>query len=310
MPSIRPLELSDRPMVEAYVRRYPPEISELTFTNLFVWRNSRPVSLAPVNDAIVFVINVDPGDPPVKVVFGHPIGKWALSDVVEGLGGEVAGFVRVPADEADVLRQAGMHVEADRNNSDYVYRVVDLAELVGRRFHKKRNLIKHCLAAYSCEYEPITPERVQECSDMQDRWCKARQCGLDTGLCSEYAAIQNMFAHYEALHLIGGAIRVDGAIEAYAIGEQLRPDTAVWHFEKATPGFRGLGQLINQLFSKYSLSEFEFVNREQDLGIPGLRKAKESYYPHHMVDKFNAWSSSFLSRKPLSVDPHECDKYG
>jgi hypothetical protein len=222
----------------------------------------------------------------------------------------VVGLIGVPKNTANTLRNANLLVTTDRNNSDYVYRVADLAELPGRRLHKKRNLVKQCLAAYTCEYEALTPELIVECSDMQYRWCKARKCGKDPGLCSEYMAIRNMFDHFEDLQLIGGAIRVEGLIQAYAIGEELSPGTAVCHFEKAMPGLRGLGQLINQWFARYALRGFEFENREQDLGIPGLRQAKESYYPHHMVEKFNVWFSTAKPDIGLPVDPRECEKHG
>ena len=86
--------------------------------------------------------------------------------------------------------------------------------------------------------------------------------------------------------MIGGAVVVDGRIEAFAIGERLNPATAVVHFEKANPEMRGMYQLINQWFVRNELSDYMYVNREQDLGIEGLRKAKESYHPHHMVRKF------------------------
>ena len=310
MSTIRPLELSDRLIVEDYLRRYPPEISELTFTNLFVWRHSRPVFLAEVEDSIVFVTNTGEEGDGESFILGYPIGGASLLGVANALGVDVAGFIRVPENTASTLRDSNLLVTPDRNNSDYVYRVTDLAELAGRRFHKKRNLIKQCLTAYTCEYEALTPELIAECSDMQDRWCKVRQCGQDPGLCSEYVAIRNVFDHFEDLHLIGGAIRVDGLIQAYAVGEELRPGTAVCHFEKAMPGLRGLGQLINQWFAKYALRDFEFENREQDLGIPGLRQAKESYYPHHMVEKFSAWFSTARSDIALPVEPRECEKHG
>lgn len=309
MSTIRPLQLSDRPTVEGYLRRYPPEISELTFTNLFVWRTSRPVFLVEVEDSIAFFTNTG-NDDGEKLILGHPLGKASPLNIANALGFEVAGFIRIPENTASTLRDANLLVTPDRDNSDYVYRVADLAELAGRRYHKKRNLIKQCLAAYTCQYEPITPELVSECSDMQDRWCEMRQCGQDPGLCNEYVAIREVFDYFEDLQLIGGAIRVDGTVQAYAIGEELRPGTAVCHFEKAMPGFRGLGQIINQWFAKYALRGFEFENREQDLGIPGLRQTKKSYYHHHMVNKFNAWFSTPRSQVPLTVEPRECEKHG
>lgn len=308
MSTMHSLELNDRPTIEAFLQRYPPEISELTFSNLFVWRNSRPISFAQVEDSIVFVANPAKGGAKQKVVFGQPVGKAPALVVASSLDVQVAGFVRIGVQAADYLRKAGLPVEADRDNADYVYRTTDLAELSGRRLHKKRNLVKQCLSAYTCEYEPIMPELIDECSEMQARWCKAKECGRNPGLCDEYIAIRETFSHYQDLNLIGGAIRIDGIIQAYSIAEELSPGTAVCHFEKAMPEFRGLSQLVNQWLAKFSLSEFEFVNREQDLGIKGLRQAKESYYPNHMVHKFNVWYPSARRDMAQVVEPHRCDK--
>lgn len=305
---IRPLELKDRALVMQYLRRYPPETSELTFTNLFVWRKSRPICLAEVADSLVFVVEVQENESTRRVVFGPPLGEASVADVLSALGVEVEGFARIPRSTADELRAAGFHVENDRDNWDYVYLVRDAAELAGRRFHKKRNLVKQCLEAHRCEYEAIGRQNLEECLDAQHRWCEARECGRDAGLCAEYVAIREAFAHFEDFRLIGGALRVDGRIEAFALAEELGPGTAVCHFEKAMPGVQGLGQVMNQWFSRHSLNRFEFVNREQDLGVPGLRQAKESYYPHSMVEKFTAFKEAGAFKLSLSVEPHECDK--
>jgi hypothetical protein len=309
MATIRPLELDDQSLVAHYLKRYPPKISELTFTNLFVWRNSRPVWLAEVEDSLVFLASARGENHTAKVLLGPPLGEVSPLSASQGLGIDLEGFVRIPEDTAEVLRKAGLSVTPDRDNSDYVYKVADLAELRGRRFHKKRNLIKQCLAAYRCDYEAIIPGLVSECLDFQERWCHARDCGKNPGLCNEYLAIREAFDNYEDLNILGGAIRVDGAIEAYALGEKLNPNTAVCHFEKAMPGLQGLGQLINKWFAKHALSGFTFVNREQDLGIRGLRQAKESYHPDHIVDKFNATLEASAAEAPSLMNPHECAKH-
>ena len=306
---IRPLDLATRPIVDAYIRQYPPQVSELTFTNLFVWRRSRPVFFAEVDGSLVFLVYGKNSRGP-NVVFGHSLGEVLPARIVKALDIGVQGFVRIPESTAASLLDAGFQVEEDRDNADYVYRVQDLAELEGRRFHKKRNLVKQCLETYTCTYEPITPELVSECLAMQERWCQARDCGHDPGLCSEFIAIEESFIHWQSLGLVGGAILIDGNIEAFALGETLRPGTAVCHFEKAMPDYQGLGQLINQWFAKYTLKGFEFENREQDLGLPGLRQAKKSYHPDHMVDKYIAWIPSSGPHTLSIVEPHECAKHG
>jgi uncharacterized protein len=306
MTEIRPLDLQDLPLIKTYLRLYPPQVSELTFTNLFVWRAARPICVAEEEDTCIILADFREDG---WWGFGPPMGKLSSLEAVRGLGMDIKGFTRIPEDTANTLREEGLSIIPDRDNADYVYRVSDLANLAGAKYHKKRNLVKQCLEKYQCQYEEITLKNIPECMEMQNQWCTLRECGHDPVLCHEYNAIRDTFTYFELFNLIGGAIRVNGVIKAYALGEELAPDTAVWHFEKAMPEIQGLSQLVNQWFSLHSLQGFEFVNREQDLGIPGLRQAKSSYYPHHMVEKFTAiMTSAGMSGVPRP-DPKECDRH-
>jgi len=284
LPLLHPLTLSDKNLVSSYLQRYPPVISEHTFTNLFIWQPSRPIFFSELGKSLIFLarsaIQADN-----YILFGPPVGKIKIPDVFSAFSGNLMGAVRIPGRDIESIPAAAYVINDDRDNADYVYRVDDLAELAGRQYAKKRNHIKQCLINHVCEYVPITPELLSECEAMQENWCISRDCGRNPGLCNEANAIAETFAHFKEFELLGGAIRVDGTIQAYAIAEELHPGTAVWHFEKAMGNIPGLGQLINHWFSKYGLPGFKYVNREQDLGIPGMRQAKESYYPHHMVAK-------------------------
>jgi hypothetical protein len=106
------------------------------------------------------------------------------------------------------------------------------------------------------------------------------------GLLNESIAIKEAFTHFDELGLKGGAILVNEKLEAFTLGEPLNRDTVVIHIEKANSAYEGLYSLINQAFLENEWSEYTYVNREQDLGEEGLRKAKESYFPHHMVNKY------------------------
>lgn len=300
MVEIRPLSIDDRSLVTRYFHRFPPEISEFTFTNLFVWRKSRPIGYMEIKDALVFFIR-GTSDATKWIQFGPPVGPASPLDIMNVMEDKLLGIVRLPKKSLIPLSQAGIKSEPDRDNADYVYQVADLAELSGRRYAKKRNHIKHCLKKYRCEYENINADNLDECRTMLSRWCHTKNCETEPGLCGEFVAINEMFDRHMQLELIGGAIRVDGEIKAFAFGEQLNPTTAVWHFEKAMPEVRGLAQLINQWFAKFSLQQFEYVNREQDLGIAGLRQSKESYYPHHLLEKFNVPLSGPLMPLPLEA---------
>ncbi|MBW2466925.1 MAG: DUF2156 domain-containing protein [Deltaproteobacteria bacterium] len=310
MIEIHSLKLSDRDLVTKYLRRNPPEISEHTFTNLFIWQPSRPIYFSEIDNSLIFLVESNKGEGGY-ILYGPPAGNITLPEILslfERSGGnrKLTGAVRIPDRITEFLPSDNFIVNEDRDNADYVYVVAELAELAGRKFSKKRNRIKQCLNKYSCEYVPITPGLLAECETMQEHWCHARECGRTPGLCNEANAIAEAFAHFEDFGLLGGAVRVDGTIQAYAIAEELHPGTAVWHFEKAMAHIPGLGQLINQWFSKYGLADFKFVNREQDLGVKGLRQAKKSYFPHHMVNKNRISLSTGESIAAKSIKAQGC----
>jgi hypothetical protein len=305
MPNIHPLTLADRSLVLDYLRSNPPEISEFTFTNLFIWQPSRPVFFAVLDDSLVFL--VEAAEKKGKyILFGPPAGTIPIGEIFSAFGDQVIGAARIPDEYSRNISPAEFTVTEDRDNGDYVYRVADLAELAGRRYAKKRNHIKQCLSSYKCEYVPITADNIVECEAMQEKWCRHRECGRNPGLCNEANAVAEAFAHFIDFNLLGGAIRVDGTIQAFAIGEELHSGTAVWHFEKAMGDIPGLGQVINQWFSKYGLGGFEYVNREQDLGIKGIRQAKKSYYPHHMVPKNYVFPAGAQPVNALSIKAEGC----
>lgn len=278
---LQPLTLESKPLVDDFLRRFPPVISEFTFTNLYAWRQSRPVWSSEFAGSLLFFVRTANG----PVLFGNPLGPADLPAVLAAFAPEIRGVEHFPRAALPKSALAGVAISADRDNADYVYRTTDLAELPGRDFTKKRNHINQCLSTYDCRYETITPQISEECLDMQNRWCAARDCALDPGLDGEDLAVTEILRHYEEFGLLGGCIRINGVIEAFTVGEALNPSTAVCHCEKAMPGYHGLAQLINQWFAANELRNFAFVNREQDLGIPGLRRAKESYRPVHMVEK-------------------------
>lgn len=173
-----------------------------------------------------------------------------------------------------------------REHYDYIYSSKDLIELAGRKFHAKRNYINTFIRNYEFSYEEITPERTPECLEMAERWCRAHRCQDDMSLTAEATAVREVLTNFEALHVKGGIIRINGGVEAFSVGELLNSHTAVVHIEKADPEIRGLYAIINQQFCQHAWHDVPFVNREQDLGEAALREAKLSYQPDHLVEKF------------------------
>jgi hypothetical protein len=271
--------------VSEHLRRHPPRVSEQTFCNLYVWRYHRPVRWTEADGTLLFFESYG-GE---RRVVGPPVGEADPAGLLEDLHAlGVTSFRRIPRETADALAEAGLAVEADRDNFDYVCRRRDLAELSGRKYHRQQNLVNRCLSSYNCAYEELGRDNADEVAQMIDRWFEGRELEGSPGLAQEYWALRETLENCAAFELRGGAVRVDGRIEAFSLGGRLNEDTAVVHFEKAMTEFTGLYQVVNKWFCERGLADFEFVNREQDLGIPGLRKAKESYHPHHMVEKFTA----------------------
>lgn len=293
------LDLSHRNLVNRYLTDYPPEISEHTFTNLFAWRRTKPVWLYETAGTLIFLTRTEICRRDELLILGPPPGRLTLTESFRKPGNKVIGAVRITGAASGGLDSGSYSIKPDRANSDYVYLVRDLAELEGRNYAKKRSHIKHCLNAYDCVFERISARNLDECRDLLVRWCRSRRCAEDPGLDGESEAIRTTLDHFSEFNLLGGAIRVDGRIEAFSIGEGLNKTTAVCHFEKAMPGINGLNQLINQWFAKHCLGGFRYINREQDLGIPGLRRAKESYHPDHLVEKFEVLRKSVAARRGL-----------
>jgi hypothetical protein len=288
LPDARDLDLGDRRLFERLIAEDRPGTSEMTFTNLWAWSGTHPVRIARIGESfLLWRGHAGTGAllPPLGTLDGEAVARalaWS-----ESLGGRPE-FTRVPRAIADRLAAADprLAVVHDRDQDDYVYRAADLASLAGRRYHKKRNLTKQFQEAIRTEYRPITPDLLAACRAHQVAWCDVRECAIHPDLEAEDLAVKRVLDHWDALAVFGGALVGADGVVAFAVGEDLFPGTAVTHFEKAHARYPGAYQAINQAFAEGALAGFEFVNREQDLGSPGIRQAKESYYPAHRVEKF------------------------
>lgn len=166
----------------------------------------------------------------------------------------------------------------------------ELVELRGNRFHKKKNLLKQFMKKYDYEYKPMDLDCVEEVLEMQAEWLKwFEEKSPSPALVAENTAITRVLQFWDQIGtLMGGAIRIDSKVVAYTIAEPVGADSVVIHFEKGNTFYKGVYQSINQMFLESDISDIEFVNREQDLGDEGLRKAKMSYNPKFFLKKYQA----------------------
>jgi hypothetical protein len=180
-------------------------------------------------------------------------------------------------------------IESQPAYDDYVYRVEDLAQLKGNRYSKKRNLIKQFKRAFvdagKVAIEPIQQSNTDACLTFLEEWCLERDCDADDQFdlsCEKQAAI-NTLVHYDAFDLAGILLRIDGVVSAFGISAPLTDDMATLQYEKAFSGIKGLYQYFDNACARMLFDGFTYINKESDMGIPGLTKAKKSYHPVKMV---------------------------
>ena len=291
-PNFRPIELGDRDIFQNIFKHYHPEVSECSFTNLFIWREHYNYQWALYKDWIMVVCQNSED----SIYAMQPVGPSsrcnAVLKLLEWLREERK--VNTPrierADEklvSELEREGCFTINEAREHFDYVYLKNDLALLSGNRFRSKRNHINQLFRTYHFAYDRLMPEHIHACLELQEKWCQLKRCEEDLNLLGEWDAVLEILAHFDALKVEGSVITIEGKVMAFTIGEMLNDTTAVVHIEKADPEIPGLYQIINQQFCEKSMQDAVYVNREQDLGLPGLREAKTSYYPNHFVKKYS-----------------------
>ena len=175
----------------------------------------------------------------------------------------------------------------NRDSSDYLYDADSLRNLTGKKYAKKRNHLKHFLETYpDHEYLPLEPSIFPECLELVRNWAEKKEVDVYDSSESDYLMIERIFRDWEKLDMRGGAIRIGGKVVAFSIGSIGRPDTAYIHFEKADTDYDGLYVAQCKYVAASAFPEVKYINREEDLGIPGLRQSKGSYHPIAMVDKY------------------------
>lgn len=290
-PEFKPLTLEDRDVLHPRLWDYQPEISELTFVNLYIWREHYDFIWSIHEDCLVVVANWDGG--PFALL---PVGPASRADVTRDVlqwlrdtrGVAVPSIERADQRLVDELGDSDDFViEPKREHFDYVYTSDSLGSLAGRKYSRKRNHINQFLKKYTFEYVPLTEALMLNCLALAEVWCEQRLCEDDISLLHEFRGIRDALDNFATLQIEGGAIVIGGKVQAFSLGELLNETTAVVHIEKGNPEFKGIYPMITRQFSAQRWQgNVDFINREQDLGDPGLRRAKESYYPDHLVEKF------------------------
>lgn len=283
----------DKLLIDEYFHRCYYENSHFTFINLFMWRKPFEIQLT-VEDGVLYVVSRWQGEVQALQPFCETEKlEEAIRRQVKWFTDNGIMFKIVDADKASAEAykkyDAAFCVTSNRDDSDYLYNAGELASLSGRKYHAKKNHVNSFWREYpAAEYLTLDSKLAVDCSIFAKKWAQRHitEYPSDSLVLSEAESICEIFADYDYYGVRGAAIRADGEIAAFTFGEALNKDTAVIHVEKANPDFRGAYAAINQRFAEYEWRDMKYINREEDMGLEGLRKAKESYKPVRMIEKF------------------------
>jgi len=287
----KPIALSDQPIFQRYLSQCQHVTSDYSFFNIWSWASAYDLAWARTDDFIWLRQNQ-----PLPQYWA-PVGNWQAVDwpqYFEYFPQFKSEMVRVPEPLARIWESVfgeTVSVVPDRDQFDYIYDANELITLQGNRFHKKRNLLNQFKKNYDYQYVEMASDCVSAAMALQNNWCTWRECDSDDQLANENMAIAKMLSHWENIDgIIGGCLLVKEAMVAYTIGECINTDTLVIHFEKGSTDYKGVYQAINQMFVEHAAADsgagIKWVNREQDLGDAGLRRAKASYHPVEFLKKY------------------------
>jgi len=287
----KPFHAEDKGIYDDFLFREKVRGCEFSFGNLYFWGRQ---SFAMLHDHIVIFSQFDR-----RTVYPYPLGKGDKKPVLDaiiadskarGIPCRITGLTDDAIDTIEKLYPGKFRFHCDRGSYDYVYDINDLAELKGKKYHGKKNHLNRFTENNSgYKAEPITKANIPLVREMAKNWFITKEAETPEGdYQMEKAAIERALKDYDSLHLEGLMISHNGEVLAFTIGSRLSHDTFDVHFEKARADINGAYTAINYEFARYIRDKYpdiKYLDREEDMGLEGLRKAKESYKPHHMIEK-------------------------
>lgn len=283
----KPITIKDKQIVDQYLQSCQPEISELTFTNLYIWKEAKQTAIAVKNNTLYIKCKNKQG-----FYFLPPIGKKISQDTIKVLinyseeKNHPLIMRKIPNKLISLCKTLNLKVHEDQDNFDYIYKTKDLTQLKGRKYDGKRWFIKKFNNNYKFQYIQFLQKHSDCCLKLAEEWINKKKKHTDDYI-DEYHALERLIKHTKTLNIEGAFIKIKNRTIAFCFGEKLNKQTYVIHFEKADTDIVGSYQTMNQLFTQKNIyNKFEYINREQDLGIEGIRKAKRSYHPTKMIKKY------------------------
>jgi len=296
---LKPITPADYPQLKRFFKGQQYRLCEYSLPLIIVWSNSeyQPYGAIDGDSLIIgaeFTTQIENRHLilPISPVKKHT--PEELGELTEKFGFRSVWFV--PEDYINAYGKKRIKslftVTEQKGFNDYVYRTDDLVELKGNKYAKKRNLIhqfeRNYLSNGHVKIEPMVPRAASECLDFLEEWCEQNHCDADTDLdlaCEKQATI-NAIQNIDRLGVSGLLLRLDGKVSAFGIASELTADMGVLHFEKADANIKGLYQYFDNQCARQLLNRYEYINKESDMNLPGLVKAKKSYHPAMMIKSY------------------------
>lgn len=285
------ISIEDRERVENYFEFLEEPFCDFTFGNLFCWSVVENTKIAFFNNFLFIRFSDNE-----KLYYTFPLGNGEIENAINliiedaKINNKKFQFVCLNKKQSEILKEIfkeKIKINKNRDAFDYVYSVEKLSTLSGRKYHSKKNHFNSFKNNYNFIYEEINENNLQDCIRFANEWYSETEA--TPPLLKEQKVLIKAFENYFKLNLIGAIIKINEKIVAFCVGEKMyKENIFCTHFEKASSEFQKAYTVINKLFSEISINNFEFVNREDDAGIEGLRKAKLSYYPEFILEKYYA----------------------
>jgi hypothetical protein len=286
----RPVTLADQSFFQKHYMRYPQVHSDNTFTNMVCWNHYAHYEFAYVRGNIILSSTIDG-----KTTFRPPVGPRDAGILREVIRlavdfGDTVPLVLIDEESREWIREIfpDMELFPDSDYAEYVYLSSDLADLPGKEYLTIRHQVNKFRRNCSPVVRPLSISSLEEVKQFLLEWCEWKDCDGKEFLANEKDALLFAIDHFRELGLSGLSIRVQGKIGAISLYEPLNRDTTVVHFEKGLPDCEGIYKAINAETARLVYHEYPYINRESDMGVPGLREAKLRYHPDHMVEVYTA----------------------
>lgn len=295
MLEFKPISLQDKDWVTEIVMEENSPSADFNFVNMYIWDKTYKQLLCPFEKRLLIKLCYKQ-----EPFFVYPIGSGPVKPAVEALKAHaeeigcplvIKGVTEKQREILESEFQEKFIFEENEAKADYIYLAEKLSTFSGKALHSKKNHCNRFEAVHRWEFLPISPDNIHQCQDMLNSWISDNSQRLDESISYELEAIQEAFAAYEHLDMEGGILKSDGKVIGFSMGEMTSADCFDVNFEKADPSINGAYPMVCRELCRMLIKnhpDLKYINREDDMGLPSLRRSKLSYKPEYILKKYSA----------------------